>query len=75
MAQNAETAAKVKKPRKKLSVIFKQLISDLKKITWPSGKSVVKSSVTVLIVMVVGAGVIGLVDLGLQWLLKLIIGS
>lgn len=40
MAQNNEKQDKAKKPRKSLSVVFKQFWSDLKKITWPSGKTV-----------------------------------
>lgn len=64
---------KIKKPRKKLSVILKEFKSDLKKITWPSGKSVVKNSIMVIIAMIITATVISLVDLGLIELLKLII--
>ena len=39
MAMNHDKSVKEKKPSKKLSVVFKQFWSDLKKITWPSGKT------------------------------------
>ena len=73
MATNNEKPVKAKKPRKKLSVVFKQFWSDLKKITWPSGKTVLNNSIKVIVSMVVIAAVLGVVDLGLTKLLELII--
>ncbi len=76
MAKNAEKTeapAKVKKPRRKLSVILKQFRSDIKKITWPSGKTVLRNTVMVLVVMIVVAALIGVIDLGLTKLLELIV--
>ncbi len=73
MAQNNEKPVKAKKPRKKLSVVFRQFWSDLKKITWPSGKTVLNNSIKVIVTMVIIAAVLGVVDLGLTELLKLII--
>jgi len=73
MATNSEKPVKAKKPRKKLSVVFKQFWSDLKKITWPSGKTVLNNSIKVIVSMVVVAAILGVVDLGLTKLLELII--
>lgn len=73
MAQNNEKPVKAKKPRKQLSVVFKQFWSDLKKITWPSGKTVLNNSIKVVVAMVICAAVLGVVDLGLTKLLELII--
>ncbi len=73
MATNNEKPVKAKKPRKKLSVVFKQFWSDLKKITWPSGKTVLNNSIKVIVSMVVVAAILGVVDLGLTKLLELII--
>ncbi len=73
MATNSEKPVKAKKPRKKLSVVFKQFWSDLKKITWPSGKTVLNNSIKVIVSMVVIAAILGVVDLGLTKLLELII--
>ena len=70
MAQNNE---KPKKQRKKLSVVFKQFWSDLKKITWPSGKTVLNNSIKVVLVLIVLAAILGVVDFALYELLKLII--
>ncbi len=73
MATNNEKPVKAKKPRKKLSIVFKQFWSDLKKITWPSGKTVLNNSIKVIVSMVVIAAILGVVDLGLTKLLELII--
>ncbi len=73
MAQNNEKQDKAKKPRKSLSVVFKQFWSDLKKITWPSGKTVLNNSIKVVVSMVIIAAILGVVDLGLTKLLELII--
>ncbi|MBO5783823.1 MAG: preprotein translocase subunit SecE [Clostridia bacterium] len=73
MATKNEQPVKTKKPRKKLSVVFKQFWSDLKKITWPSGKTVLNNSIKVIVSMVVIAAILGVVDLGLTKLLELII--
>ena len=73
MATKNDQPVKAKKPRKKLSVVFKQFWSDLKKITWPNGKTVLSNSIKVIVSMVVIAAVLGVVDLGLTKLLELII--
>ncbi len=68
-----DEAVKPKKKRKKISTFLRESRSDIKKITWPSFKSVVKNTGMVIAVMIVGAVVISLVDLGLTQLLYLFI--
>ena len=69
-----DEAVKPKKKRKKISTFLRESRSDIKKITWPSFKSVVKNTGMVIAVMIVGARcALSLVDLGLTQLLYLFI--
>ena len=68
-----DEATKPKTKRKKVSAFLREARSDIKKITWPSFKSVVKNTGMVIVVMIIGAAVISLVDLGLTQLLYLFI--
>ena len=70
----AETKT-AKKKRKSPITYLRELKSDLKKITWPSFKSVVKKSGMVIVAMVIISAIISLVDLGLMELLKLFVGA
>ena len=81
MDNNKTTADKsVKKPVKnKKPNIFKRMwgkikevFSELKKVTWPDLKTVMKQLGCVLVTVLLILGVILLMDLGLQELLKLI---
>ena len=69
-----KTAVKAKKKRKSLATLWREFRSDLKKITWPSFKSVVKNSVLVLVTMIIVSAIVSLLDLGLMELLKLVVG-
>lgn len=62
-----------KKKRKSLGTILKEFKSDLKKITWPTFKKVLKNTGLVLVSMIIISAVISLVDLGLNELLKLFV--
>ncbi len=73
MSQDNNAPVKPKKKRKGLMTILREFRSDLKKITWPSAKSVVKNSAMVIVVMIIVAAVIGAIDLGLTELLRLVI--
>ncbi len=84
MDNNKTTADKsVKKPVKnKKPNIFKRMwgkikevFSELKKVTWPDFKTVMKQLGCVLVTVVLVLAVILLMDLGLEQLLKLIQGS
>ena len=84
MDNNKTTADKsVKKPVKnKKPNIFKRMwgkikevFSELKKVTWPDFKTVMKQLGCVLVTVVLVLAIILLMDLGLEQLLKLIQGS
>ncbi len=53
---------------------FKNMIAELKKVTWPSRKDLINYSVIVIAFMVLMAVVIGLLDLGASTLLRNLIG-
>jgi preprotein translocase subunit SecE len=53
---------------------FRDMYSELKKATWPTKKEIVKYTGVVIAFVVILAVVIGLMDLGLTQLLKLITG-
>ncbi|MBQ4061938.1 MAG: preprotein translocase subunit SecE [Christensenellaceae bacterium] len=63
---------KNKKQRKPLGRRIKDIISELKKVTWPSRKDLISYSVAVLVFIVILAVVTGLIDMGLGALLKLV---
>lgn len=69
MGDVANTAAE-KAPKKSF---FKSVKSEFKKIIWPDKKSLVKQSVSVIIISVVLGGVIALLDLGIQYVINLIL--
>ena len=51
---------------------FRGVASELKKVSWPTRKELINSTVIVLVFIVVFAATVGLIDLGLGSLLKLI---
>ncbi|MBQ3692075.1 MAG: preprotein translocase subunit SecE [Clostridia bacterium] len=77
MAKNevaAKPASKAKKDKKgpglkeRISKFFRTYISELKKITWPTGKQVLNNTIiTIVAVLIVGL-FIWLFDFGLQYL-------
>ena len=54
---------------------IKEVFSELKKVTWPDFKTVMKQLGCVLVTVVLVLVIILLMDLGLEQLLKLIQGS
>ncbi len=73
---DAKKSKKNKKPNvfKRMGKKLKEVFSEIKKVTWPSPKTVVKQTAIVLGVVLCFAVVITLMDLGLGELLKLITG-
>ena len=71
--------ASSKKPNifKRMGKKIKEVFSEIKKVSWPSFKTVVKQTGVVLAVVLMFSVVITLIDLGLGELLKLLtsIGS
>ena len=79
-----KTEKQVKKAKKKsgkpgffkrLGLKIKDVFSELKKVTWPDFKTVMKQLGCVLVTVVLVLVIILLMDLGLEQLLKLIQGS
>ena len=76
MAEEKKTPAKVeeskltkvlnwfKKLPGRIAKPFKNMVAELKKVTWPSKKKWISSSLTVLVFMLFMGVVIGLLDLG-----------
>lgn len=64
---------KIKNFFKKLGDGFRKLRSELKKVTWPNAKDVIKNTGVVLLVTVVFLVVVGCFDLGLTEILNLLV--
>lgn len=58
---------------KKIGEGFRKLKSELKKVTWPNFKDVLKQTSVVLFVTLVFLVVVGCIDLGLTEILKLLV--
>ena len=58
---------------KRIGKFFKNMWHELKKVTWPSGKSLVNYSVVVFVFMVIMGVIIGLIDLGSGALIDLLV--
>lgn len=74
-ANSSNKTAKVKKdkPRKSLGKMFKEVISELKKVSWPSFAKVVKQTGVVITVVLVFALVLLGFDTLFSFLYKLLI--
>ncbi|MBR1971758.1 MAG: preprotein translocase subunit SecE [Clostridia bacterium] len=76
-AENKEVskkAKKVKKNKKSFGKKIKEIFSELKKVSWPSFGKVVKQTGIVIAVVLFFLIVIGVADIGLGALYKLLIG-
>ena len=59
----------------KIKSFLKEVYGELKKVTWLTRKDVVRSTISVGVVVMLVSIYIGLVDLGLTELMKLILGG
>ena len=75
--KSVKKPVKNKKPNifKRMWGKIKEVFSELKKVTWPDFKTVMKQLGCVLVTVVLVLAIILLMDLGLEQLLKLIQGS
>lgn len=66
--EQQKKAAKVanKKKRKSPARFFKDIMSELKKVTWPTWKTLIKYTGAVIAFIIVMAVIIGLFDWGLR---------
>lgn len=77
VAKNPDKKAAAKKSEKKSKFhpvkTFKEMWSELKKVTWPSKKDLIRQSTVVVVFVLILTVLVGLIDTGLSALLKLII--
>lgn len=73
--EQQKKAAKLanKKKRKSPARFFKDVISELKKVTWPTSKELLKYTGAVIAFIIVIAVIVGLMDLGLSTLFNLML--
>ena len=64
--------AKNKKKRRSSARFFKDIWNKLKKVTWPTGKDLLSSTLAVIVFIVLVGAVIGLFDFGMHSLFSLI---
>ncbi|NLJ41478.1 MAG: preprotein translocase subunit SecE [Clostridiales bacterium] len=69
---SAKTAVKSKKKRKSIIQFFREVISELKKVSWPSTKELSNYTLVVVVVILVFAIITGFFDFGLGKLLSMI---
>ena len=62
-----------KKAGSAIAGFFKGIVSDIKKVTWPTKKQVVSNTLSVLAFCLVVGAIIWLSDLGLDALMSLIV--
>ncbi|MFO7296062.1 MAG: preprotein translocase subunit SecE [Clostridia bacterium] len=77
MAKSARTKAETKVPVRKnrlakIGKFFRDVISEVKKVSWPDRKELVNATIAAIVFIVIFAIVVGIVDLILGQLLKLI---
>lgn len=58
--------------RKKIVKYFRDVVSEVKKVSWPDRKELVNATIAAIVFIVIFAIVVGIVDLILGQLLKLI---
>ena len=87
MAEEKKTPAKVEESKLtkvlnwfktlpgRIAKPFKNMVAELKKVTWPSKKKWISSSIAVLVFMAFMGVVIGLLDLGATALVNTMIGN
>ena len=87
MAEEKKTPAKVEESKlakvlnwfkllpDRIAKPFKNMVAELKKVTWPSKKKWISSSITVLVFMLFMGVVIGLLDLGATALVNTMISN
>ncbi len=74
LEQQRKAAKKAnKKKRKSPARFFKDVISELKKVTWPTSKELIKYAGAVIAFIIVLAVIVGLMDLGLSSLFNLML--
>ena len=65
-------AVKGEKKKRDPKKYFRGVVSELKKVTWPSRKELTNYTIVAIVLILLFAVVVGVVDLGLGQLLELI---
>lgn len=75
--EQQKKAAKIanRKKRKSPARFFKDVISELKKVTWPTAKDLLKYAGAVIAFILVIAVIVGLMDFGLTSLFNLVLNK
>lgn len=68
----SKSTAKKKKARKGFKKYFREVVSEVKKVTWPSTKDLINNTIVVVVFILIFAIIVGIIDLGLGQILKLI---
>ena len=70
-----KAVAKKSDKKRKFNIVktFKDMWAELKKVTWPSKKELIRQSVVVVVFVLILTIVVGLMDAGVSALLKLVI--
>ena len=69
--QQKSAKAQNKKKRRSPARFFKDIWNELKKVTWPTGKDLLSSTLAVIVFIVLVGAVIGLFDFGMHSLFSL----
>ncbi len=70
-----KSEAAVKKPGKQRFKFVSDIISELKKVTWPSRREATYLTTLVIIFTVVIAALLGVIDYGFSKLMEVILGA
>ncbi len=74
LEQQKKAAKKAnKKKRKSPARFFKDILSELKKVTWPTAKTLIKYTGAVIAFIIVMAIIVGVMDYGLSSLFNLVL--
>ncbi|NLC43286.1 MAG: preprotein translocase subunit SecE [Clostridiales bacterium] len=74
MAKEKETAKKPVTKKKGTGIVkyFRGVVSEVKKVSWPSRKELINTTIIVVSFILIFSVIVGLIDLGLGALLELI---
>ena len=74
LAQQQKASKKANRKKRKSPVrFFKDIVSELKKVTWPTAKDLIKYAGAVIAFILVMAVITGLMDFGLSSLFNLVL--
>ena len=73
--KDAKSSGKIENKKFKFNLVktFKDMWAELKKVTWPSKKDLIRHSLVVIMFVLILTVFVGLIDAGLSALLRLII--